>query len=44
VAWEWVATDPAVIDGLGVLCATREALLTLDELGAVAGRTGEPPR
>jgi hypothetical protein len=34
-AWERVATDPAVIDGLGILCAAREAL-TLDEQGAVA--------
>ncbi|HWO25515.1 MAG TPA: AAA family ATPase, partial [Kofleriaceae bacterium] len=42
-AWERVATEPAVIDGLGILCAAREAL-TLDELGAVAGWSGEPPR
>jgi WD40 repeat protein len=42
-AWERVATEPAVIDGLGVLCAAREAL-TLDELGVVAGWAGEPPR
>jgi len=42
-AWERVATDPAVIDGLGLLCAAREAL-TLDELGALAGWTGELPR
>ena len=42
-AWERVATEPAVIDGLGILCAAREAL-TLDELGAVAGWTDEPPR
>jgi len=43
IAWERVATEPAVIDGLGALCAAREAL-TLDELGTVAGWAGEPPR
>ena len=32
-AWERIATDPAVVDGLGVLCAAREPL-TLDELAA----------
>jgi len=42
-AWERIATDPVVVDGLGILCAAREAL-TLDELGAVAGWTGEPQR
>jgi len=42
-AWERVATDSVVVDGLGILCAAREAL-TLDELGAVAGWTGEPQR
>jgi len=25
-AWERIATDPAVVDGLGVLCAAREPL------------------
>ncbi len=42
-AWERVATDPVVADGLGILCAAREAL-TLDELGAAADWTGEPQR
>jgi hypothetical protein len=42
-AWERIAADAAVVDGLGVLCAAREAL-TLDELGAVAGWTGEGQR
>ncbi|HEX7836373.1 MAG TPA: AAA family ATPase, partial [Kofleriaceae bacterium] len=42
-AWERIAVDPLVVDGLGILCAAREAL-TLDELGAVAGWTGEPQR
>lgn len=32
--WERISTDPIVVDGLGVLCAAREAL-TLDELGTV---------
>jgi WD40 repeat protein len=41
--WERIATDPVVVDGLGILCAAREAL-TLDELGAVAGWTGEAQR
>ncbi len=41
-AWERVATDPAVIDGLGILCAAREAL-TLDEL-ARRGRAGRASR
>ena len=31
-AWERVAIEPPVVDGLGLLCAAREAL-TLDELG-----------
>ena len=42
-AWERIATDPAVVDGLGVLCAAREPL-TLDELGRVACWTGAGPR
>jgi len=42
-AWERIATDPVVVDGLGILCAAREAL-TLDELGAVAAWTGETQR
>jgi WD40 repeat protein len=42
-SWERVASEPAVVDGLGILCAAREAL-TLDELGAVAGWTGVAPR
>jgi WD40 repeat protein len=41
--WERVAIDPAVVDGLGVLCAAREAL-TLDELGVVASWTAESQR
>jgi AAA ATPase domain/WD domain, G-beta repeat len=35
-AWERIATDAAVVDGLGILGAAREAL-ALDELAAVAG-------
>ncbi|HET7502486.1 MAG TPA: AAA family ATPase, partial [Kofleriaceae bacterium] len=42
-AWERIATDPAVIDGLGILCAAREPL-TLDELGRVARWTGVASR
>ena len=42
-AWDRIATDPAVVDGLGVLCAARESL-TLDELGRVARWTGAAPR
>jgi hypothetical protein len=42
-AWERVASEGAAVDGLGILCAAREAL-TLDELGTVAGWTGEAPR
>src|SRR5262249_17451657 len=42
-AWEGIAVDMQVVDGFGVLCAAREAL-PLDELGAVAGWTGEPQR
>ena len=35
--------DPVVVEGLGVLCAAREAL-TLDELQAVTGWAGEAQR
>jgi len=42
-AWDRIAIDPAVVDGLGVLCAAREPL-TLDELGQVARWTGAAPR
>jgi hypothetical protein len=42
-AWERIAVDPIVVDGLGILCAAREAL-SLDELGAVAGWAGDAQR
>src|SRR5262249_34071527 len=42
-AWERIAIDPAVVDGLGILCAAREPL-TLDELGRVARWTSAPSR
>jgi len=42
-AWERIAIDPLVVNGLGLLCAARDAL-TLDELGRVAGWTSEPQR
>jgi hypothetical protein len=42
-AWERIAIEPPVVDGLGILCAARDAL-TLDELGRVAGWTLEPQR
>ena len=42
-AWERIATDAAIVDGLGVLCAARDAL-TLDEMADVAGWTGEAVR
>jgi WD40 repeat protein len=42
-AWQRIATEPAVVVGLGLLCAAREAL-TLDELGAVAGWAGAAQR
>jgi hypothetical protein len=42
-SWERMATDPAVVDGLGILCAAREPL-TLDELGRVARWTGAASR
>ncbi|HWO19184.1 MAG TPA: CHAT domain-containing protein [Kofleriaceae bacterium] len=38
-SWERIATDPSIVDGLGILCAAREAL-SLDELSTVAGWTG----
>jgi WD40 repeat protein/nucleoside phosphorylase/tetratricopeptide (TPR) repeat protein len=37
-AWERIATDVVVVDGLGTLCAAREAL-TLDEMATVLGWT-----
>jgi WD40 repeat protein len=42
-AWERIAADPTVVEGLGILCAAREAL-TLDELGAVSGWADEAQR
>ncbi|HEX2691618.1 MAG TPA: AAA family ATPase, partial [Kofleriaceae bacterium] len=42
-SWERIATDSVVVNGLGILCAAREAL-TLDELGGVAGWTDEAQR
>jgi WD40 repeat protein len=42
-SWARIATDPIVVDGVGLLCAAREAL-TLDELGSVAGWIGDPQR
>jgi WD40 repeat protein len=42
-AWERIAIDPPVVDGLGLLCAARDAL-TLDELARVAGWALEPQR
>jgi hypothetical protein len=42
-AWERIAIELPVVDGLGILCAARDAL-TLDELGRVAGWTHEPQR
>ena len=42
-AWDRIAIDPAVVDGLGILCAAREPL-TLDELGRVARWTGAASR
>ena len=41
--WGRIRVDPAVVEGLGVLCAAREAL-TLDELQAVTGWAGEAQR
>ena len=41
--WGRMRADPAVVEGLGVLCAAREAL-TLDELQAVTGWAGEAQR
>jgi hypothetical protein len=42
-SWERIAVDPIVVHGLGILCAAREAL-SLDQLGAVAGWTGDAQR
>src|SRR6185295_5716090 len=42
-AWERIAIEPPVVDGLGLLCAARGAL-ALDDLGRVAGWTLEPQR
>jgi len=41
--WERIAHDAVVVEGLGILCAAREAL-SLDELTAVAGWSGDAPR
>jgi WD40 repeat protein len=41
--WGRMRADAAVVEGLGVLCAAREAL-TLDELHAVTGWAGEAQR
>jgi len=41
--WERIAHDAVVVEGLGILCAAREAL-TLDELGAVAAWTADETR
>jgi hypothetical protein len=42
-AWEQIATDPIVTDGLGILCAAAESL-TIDELATVAGWGSEADR
>ncbi|HEX7840282.1 MAG TPA: AAA family ATPase [Kofleriaceae bacterium] len=42
-AWERIAHNVVVVEGLGILCAAREAL-TLDELGTVAGWTEDATR
>jgi WD40 repeat protein/nucleoside phosphorylase len=42
-SWGRIALDGVVVDGLGILCVAREAL-TLDELGTVAGWTGDAQR
>jgi WD40 repeat protein len=42
-AWERIAIDSAVLDGLGILCAARESL-TLDDLGRVARWTAVASR
>jgi WD40 repeat protein len=42
-AWERIAVDPIVTNGLGILCAAREAF-SLDELGTVAGWAGDAQR
>ena len=41
--WERIAGDAAVVEGLGILCAAREAL-TLDELAGVASWSGDTAR
>jgi WD40 repeat protein len=41
--WERIASDTTIAQGLGILCAAREAL-TLDEIGAVAGWSGDAQR
>jgi hypothetical protein len=42
-AWERIAVEPIVVQGLGILCVAREAL-SLDELGAAAGWAGDTQR
>jgi WD40 repeat protein len=42
-AWQRIACEQHVVDGLGLLCAAREAL-TLDELGVAAGWAGAAER
>jgi riboflavin biosynthesis pyrimidine reductase len=37
-AWEGIAIDPRVVDGIGILCAARDGL-TLDELSASTDKT-----
>lgn len=41
--WERIARDAVVVEGLGILCAAREAF-TLDEFGTVATWTRGAPR
>jgi WD40 repeat protein len=41
--WERIAHDAVIVEGLGILCAAREAL-TLDELGTVAVWTADATR
>ncbi|HET9624419.1 MAG TPA: AAA family ATPase [Kofleriaceae bacterium] len=43
IMWARVATDPSVVEGLGILCAALEPL-TLDELGRVARWTDAASR
>jgi hypothetical protein len=42
-SWERIAVDSVVANGLGILCAAREAL-SLDELGTVAGWASDAER